>query len=107
MNKVQRTINAINEFVNSQENSHLLEKTAHNLDINVEELVMYQETKSRAQLHGLLSLEEALTLYKFIGHSCETFNNQPWQEKLAVTLILKKLAEALLGINEASKHEGN
>jgi len=61
------------------------------LDMNFEELALFQETKSLAQLHKVLSLEEATYIYSRLGESESVFNAQPVALKAVFTQLFTEL----------------
>lgn len=63
------------------------------MDMKLDEYVSFQNLKSLASTDGTLTLEEAGTVYGFLGETVETFNGQP----LAVKIVLTKLYQELLG----------
>lgn len=63
------------------------------MDMKLDEYVSFQNLKSLASTDGTLTLEEAQTVYGFLGETVETFNGQP----LAVKIVLTKLYQELLG----------
>ncbi len=79
----------------TQEKVDALHKT---LDMELLEYVKFQEHKSLAFASGKLTLEEANTIYAYLGESVETFNSQP----IAVKSVLTQIFGELLGA--AIKH---
>jgi hypothetical protein len=70
-----------------------LERTRIGLDMATDEYAMFQTLKSVASQTGLLTLDEAQSVYGFLGEVVTTFNNQP----LEVKIVLTKLYSELLG----------
>jgi hypothetical protein len=66
------------------------------LDMGLEEYAKLQELKSLASTTGLLSVEEAMTVYGFLGESIETFNKQPVEVKSVLTQMFGELLEKQL-----------
>ena len=64
------------------------------LDMDVSEHCLFQERKSLAQASGKLTLEEAQTVYAYLGNTVTTFNEQP----IAVKAVLTNLFAELLGV---------
>jgi hypothetical protein len=62
------------------------------LDMEFVEYCKFQELKSLACIDGALSLDEANTVYSFLGNTPEQFNRQP----LAVKAVLTQVFEELL-----------
>ena len=62
------------------------------LNMDVAEYCRFQQAKSIASCNGKLSLEEAQTVYGFLGNTPEYFNAQP----LAVKWVLTEVFASLL-----------
>jgi len=58
------------------------------LDISLEELQLFQEKKQWAKDRGLITLEEAQTIFALLGYSPETFNAQSIGAKLTITKLM-------------------
>lgn len=78
----------------------LVDKTKKDLDMELDEYVKFQELKSLASTDGTLTLEEAQTVYAYLGETPSVFNDQP----AAVKIVLTKLFQELLG--KAIKQRG-
>lgn len=63
-------------------------------DMALDEYCKFQELKSLAFAQGKITLDEANTLYGFLGEMPETFNSQP----LAVKVVLTQFFVELLGL---------
>jgi hypothetical protein len=61
------------------------------LDMEVGEYVRFQELKSIASVEGKLSLDEAQTVYGFLGNTPDHFNRQPVEVKVVLTEVFAKL----------------
>lgn len=61
------------------------------LDMGLDEYCLFQTHKSLASTNGILSLEEAQTVYMFLGESVDTFNNQPLEVKWVLSELFKEL----------------
>jgi hypothetical protein len=61
------------------------------LDMDLLEYVKFQELKSFAFASDKLSLDEANTIYGYLGNIPDTFNNQPIEVKSVLTRIFKEL----------------
>lgn len=68
-----------------------IEKAKGKLDMAVDEHSRYHELKNIAMLNGTLSLEEAQTVYAYLGPSVNTFNDQPFEVKMALTKLFAQL----------------
>lgn len=62
------------------------------LDMPMDEYVSFQQIKSLASMDGTLTLEEAQTIYGYLGETPDTFNKQP----LAVKSVLSQIYAELL-----------
>ena len=60
------------------------------LDMDVEEFCKFQEIKSAA-IDTALTLEEANTIYKYLGSGPDHFNKQAVEVKAALTCVFKEL----------------
>lgn len=77
---------------------------ALNLSLNMDlgEYVKFQEYKSLAVASGKLTTDEGMTIYRYLGNTPDTFNNQPVHVKSVLTqLFMELMASALKarGIN--------
>lgn len=61
------------------------------LDIQFDEFVKFQELKSVASIDGTLTLDEAQTVYGYLGNTPEHFNRQPVAVKVVLTQLLAEL----------------
>lgn len=71
-----------------------LEKNRKLMDMAVDEYVAFQNLKSESHLLGILTLDEAQTVYGYLGESPETFNRQPAEVKAVLTQLFKELLGA-------------
>lgn len=69
------------------------------MDMDFEEYVRFQEIKSLAFATGIITLDEAQTIYSYLGESLETFNNQP----VAVKVVLTQFFQELLALRVIGK----
>ena len=71
-----------------------VKQSCKDLDISFEEYFLFQENKSLAQIHGLLSLEEALTIYNYLGGGGpDKFNSSPVEVKSVLTNVFSSLLQ--------------
>jgi hypothetical protein len=63
------------------------------LNMELHEFARFQELKSLAFAEGRLSLEEANIIYGFLGETPLTFNAQPVEVKMVLTLVFKNLLD--------------
>jgi hypothetical protein len=61
------------------------------LNMSLSEHCRFHELKSMAVLSGLLTLEEANTVYGYLGQCVHTFNEQPLEVKIVLTKLLEEL----------------
>jgi 2-oxoglutarate dehydrogenase complex dehydrogenase (E1) component-like enzyme len=62
-----------------------------NLDMDLSEYARFQEIKSLASVEGTLTLEEAQTVYAYLGTTPDHFNEQP---KLFSEIISLRMARS-------------
>lgn len=63
------------------------------LDMDISEYVKFQELKSLFCVNGLLSTEEAQTIYSLLGNSVEHFNKQNVIVKSVLTKIFAEMLQ--------------
>jgi len=73
-----------------------LDKASKGLDLDAESHATLQEAKS-AYTGSRLTLEEAISLYCYLGNSVSVFNRQPVEVKAAVMMIIAALIRPLEG----------
>lgn len=61
------------------------------LDIDHAEYCVWQEKKSQAQALGILSLDDAMTIYTALGSGPTDFNNQPVATKVVLTRVMAEI----------------
>jgi hypothetical protein len=66
-------------------------KLHKSLDMALDEYVAFQELKSLASVSNKLTLDEAQTVYGYLGNSPEHFNTQPIYVKVVLTKIYSEL----------------
>jgi hypothetical protein len=82
----------------------VLDKLHKDLDLSFEEYVVFQDTKSLAQMHGKITLEEAQTIYNYLGESGpDNFNKQPLEVKVVLTMMFQELMGWKIKISGAVK----
>ena len=64
------------------------------LDLEMREYVMFQEEKSLASMDGRLTLEEAQSVYRYLGECPSTFNEQPFAVKYVLTEVWGSLLKS-------------
>ncbi len=98
-----RIISAVERMEKQIESKNLpaekLTQVGKSLDMDVGEYCKFQEIKSCAYLESKLTLEEANTVYAYLGNTVEQFNSQA----LAVKAVLTKLFSELLASRIASR----
>lgn len=95
MNRVAAVISEIEKL---KEGKSPEELTALSSAVNIdnEEYCHWQEYKSIAQASGIISLEEALTVYSCLGSGPDHFNAQPLEVKCGVTMIMERIMSAII-----------
>lgn len=64
------------------------------LDMSFEEYCRFQELKSVATTSGVLTLDEAQTIFRYLGVQPETFNKQPIEVKSVLTQLFMELLKS-------------
>ncbi len=64
-----------------------------NTDMDFEEHFRFQELKSHAYMHGLITLDEANLLYRELGGAVSVFNSKAVHVKVALTNFFHELLE--------------
>ena len=70
--------------------SSKLEEVSKSLDLSFDEFCRFQELKS-AFMGSALTMEEAQTIYEYLGTSPEYFNTQRLEVKAVLTQIFQEL----------------
>lgn len=70
-----------------------VDKLHRELDMSLSEYCKFQELKSLAVASGRISLEEAQTIYSFLGNTVEHFNKQNVSVKATLTQIFSELLD--------------
>lgn len=69
-----------------------VEETRKALDMQLDEIVTFQNLKSEACLTGKLTTDEGMTIYNYLGEGGpEKFNSQPVEVKAVLTHLLAEL----------------
>jgi hypothetical protein len=71
-------------------------KLHRELDMKMDEYAMFQELKTLAVSVGLITTEEGMTVYQFLGNTPSVFNKQPVEVKVVLTRFFSQLLEARL-----------
>lgn len=80
-----------------------LAATSRALDItDLREYAYFQEIKTLAATNGKLTLEEAQTIYVYLGNSPSTFNRQSVAVKAVLTQIFTELLQARITTTPAT-----
>jgi hypothetical protein len=66
------------------------------LDLSLEEYCNFQTHKSLASTDGTLTLEEAQTVYGYLGETLDHFNGQPVEVKAVLTKLYSELLQRAL-----------
>lgn len=97
MNRVEGKINSLASSIAAKLKSGTLTKEraaeiAESFDLDCEEFSRFQNLKSVAVSAGKLTIEEGMTVYRYLGESPATFNKQ----SIAAKVILNKLFADLI-----------
>ena len=79
-----------------------LAKLHKTLDMSMEDYARFHEYKSLAGMDGTLTLDEALTVYGYLGETLEHFNSQPLGVKITLTHLYKELLGQHVAVAQAS-----
>ena len=90
-NQIQERINAGIVTVGK------VEETRKALDMDMEEYCRFQEIKSLAVAGGMLTLDEGMSIYTYLGSSPADFNRNSAAIKAVLTQIFKELLERIPG----------
>jgi hypothetical protein len=72
-----------------------VEETRKALDMQWDEYTAFQNLKSIASVSGTLTLDEAMTIYNYLGEAGpDHFNAQPVEVKVILTQVLQELLRA-------------
>ena len=104
-NRVEAMIAKFSKQIEDRKNQGLvtqqqIDKLNKDLDMPLDLYADFQNRKSVAMLEGLLSADEAQTIYAYLGESPETFNGQ----NIGVKSVLTKIHQEL--IEKAMKRRG-
>ena len=93
MNRIEASIKEMQKTLDSIKNGPTKEEMEKTLNItDFKEYESLQTLKSIASVEGILTLEEAESVYNYLGNTMEHFNKQ----SIAVKLILTKLHQELM-----------
>lgn len=70
-----------------------IEASRKALDMDWEEYTIFQNLKSLASTDGTLTLDEANTVYSYLGETLDHFNNQSFPVKLVLNKLLAQLLD--------------
>lgn len=71
-----------------------VEETHKALDLQWDEYTAFQNLKSIASVSGALTLDEAMTVYNYLGEAGpDHFNGQPVEVKAVLTQLLRELLQ--------------
>ena len=94
MNRIITAIDKITEQIKTKNlPQDKLESLNHQLDMDLEEYVSYQNLKSLASMDGSLTTEEACSVYAYLGNTPQHFNNQPLHIKVVLTQVFRELLD--------------
>lgn len=101
MNRITQAIKWMDERIKTrleskQTTSEQITKLHKTLDLELIEFCKFQELKSLALANGKLTLEEATTVYNYLGKIPDTFNNQSVSIKSVLNHLFLELIEERL-----------
>ena len=68
-----------------------IEEARKGFDMSLDEWTRFQDLKSEAQQAGLITLEEANSIYRYLGSLPDSFNDQPVAVKVVLTSFFNEL----------------
>jgi hypothetical protein len=68
-----------------------IEAMRKSMDMSLDEYSRFQELKSLASTTGRLTLDEAQSVYAFLGNTPQHFNDQPLAVKYTLTSVFQSL----------------
>ena len=98
MNRILNSVNRMRDQIAERiaqgvTTKQKVEATRKALDMDVEEFCMFQELKSTNFLQGVLTLDEAQTVYNLLGGTISHFNGQEVAVKVVLTQMFRELLE--------------
>lgn len=84
-------LNIKNRLADGRTNQQNLDILHGELDAELLEYFKFQELKSLAVSEQILTLDEGMTVYAYLGESPETFNKQPLAVKVTLTELFREL----------------
>ena len=92
MNRILTGIDRAQAAINAKNLSpEKLAETSKAMDMDIAEYCRFQTLKSLASQDGRLSLDEAQTVYGFLGNTPEHFNSQSLAAKYVLTQVFASL----------------
>jgi hypothetical protein len=96
-NRIVAKIEAQRLDIETKLNNNLLtpekiQGTSDALNMPLDEYVIFQELKSLAVLHNILTVDEGMTIYSYLGEAGpDYFNQQPIEVKVVLTKLFSEL----------------
>ena len=102
MNRVTNMIANVEKTISERIASGLItaekvEEQRKTLDLELDEYVRFQEIKSVASMDGTLTLEEAQTVYGYLGTTPDYFAEQSFAVKYVLTKLFQELLAKRIG----------
>jgi len=92
MNRILTAVNSTADVIaNSGLSQSKLDNLNSTMDIEMFELVRWQEAKSIAVAEGVLTTEEGVYIYHQLGGTPSVFNGRPLAVKVAITKTMGEL----------------
>lgn len=92
MNRIQSAIDRMTENVKGKNlPQERLDEMNKSLDMPLEDFCKFQEMKSVAMMEGILTTDEAQTVYVLLGETPDTFNARTLAEKYVLSQLLAEL----------------
>ncbi len=98
MNRIINAVSTTKQMLNKRVADGLVtveqvEETRQKMDLSFEEYCLFQEKKSLAVANRILTLDEGMTVYAYMGETPETFNKQPIEVKVTLMQLFRQLLE--------------
>jgi hypothetical protein len=93
MNRIKAAVKKMHDLIAAKNlSAEELAKVSKTCDITLEELGTFQVKKNLAMMQGRITLDEAQTLYEYLGEQPAHFNSQPLEVKI---VLIKTMTELL------------
>ncbi len=103
-NRVACMVTNTEQKINSQNLDPVtISKLQKSLDMELDEYCRFQQLKSLAVAGEILSIDEGMTIYNYLGESPDTFNHQSLCVKITLTKIFAELLEREINVRRMAE----